>query len=111
MTSSASADGRPVLWAVVTTSLVPWPEIAPRIHEHQRYQEELLANGQLIMSGPWTDQAGRPTGAGLAILRAATSQEAEAIASADPLVRAGLRTVAVNAWKINQLNPAIAAVT
>lgn len=90
-------------WSVITTTDAPWSVIAPRIAEHRAYQDELLARGVLIASGPFLADDDEPTGAGLAIIAAASRAEAERIAGADPLVRDGLRRVAVHRWRINQL--------
>jgi uncharacterized protein YciI len=101
MSDPSAPSEAPDLWVVVTTSRVPWPEVAARLPEHLRYQESLVARGVLVMSGPWMGPAGLPTGSGLTLLRAADQHEAEQIASADPLVAAGLRDVAVHAWKLS----------
>ena len=92
-------------WVVVTTTDEPWSVIAPRIGEHRAYQDELLASGVLLASGPFLGDDDEPTGNGLSIIAAASRAEAEGIAAADPLVRDGLRHAAVDRWRVNQLAP------
>jgi uncharacterized protein YciI len=89
-------------WTIHTRPRVPWAEIAPRIGEHASYQSSLLARDQLIASGPFVDETGSPTGEGFAVIRAPDRASAEAIASQDPLVLAGLRRATVHRWRINQ---------
>ena len=92
-------------WIVITTTDKPWSAIAPRIAEHRAYQDELLSTGELLASGPFLSDDDEPAGSGLAIIVAGSRAEAEAIAGSDPLVRDGLRRVAVHRWRINQLAP------
>ena len=54
----------------------------------------------MFASGPLSDGAGPPSGAGLTILRAASAQEARAVADADPFVVNGLRTYELKEWTI-----------
>jgi len=67
---------------------------------HLEYMIGLEKSGILFASGPLSDGAGPPSGAGLTILRAATAEEARAVAEADPFVRSGLRTFELKEWTI-----------
>jgi len=67
---------------------------------HLEYMIGLEKSGVLFASGPLSDGAGPPSGAGLTILRAATAEEARAVAEADPFVRSGLRTFELKEWTI-----------
>jgi uncharacterized protein YciI len=60
----------------------------------------LEKRGLLFASGPLSDGAGPPSGAGLTILRAANAREARALAEADPFVTNGLRTFELKEWTI-----------
>ena len=60
----------------------------------------LEKRGLLFASGPLSDGAGPPSGAGLTILRAGNAQEARALAEADPFVTNGLRTFELKEWTI-----------
>ena len=59
----------------------------------------LEKRGLVFASGPLSDGAGPPSGAGLTIL-AANAQEARALAEADPFVTNGLRTFELKEWTI-----------
>jgi hypothetical protein len=61
---------------------------------------ELEKRGLLFASGPLSDGAGPPNGAGLTILRAASAAEARALAEADPFVAHGLRTFELKEWTL-----------
>jgi len=90
-------------WAVLTVAVAPWTEIQPRIGEHVDYQERLMAAGHLVASGPFLPGAGHGPGAGLTLLVADTLEQAEALATGDPLVQAGLRAVTVRQWRLAQV--------
>lgn len=90
-------------WVLLTLPAVPWEQIASRIGEHVAYQERLRDAGHLLVGGPFLDEAERSTGAGLTMLTAPTREQAERLAAEDPLVRAGLRTVAVHEWRLAQV--------
>jgi uncharacterized protein len=68
--------------------------------EHLEYMIALERRGLLFASGPLSDGAGPPSGAGLTILRVASAQEARAVADADPFVVNGLRTYELKEWTI-----------
>ncbi len=67
---------------------------------HLEYMIALEKRGVLFASGPLADGEGPPSGAGLTILRAASAQEARALADADPFVASGLRTFDLNEWSV-----------
>ena len=56
--------------------------------------------GALFASGPLTTAPGQPAGDGLTVLRAASLDEARAIAEADPFVINKLRTFEVREWTV-----------
>ena len=60
----------------------------------------LEKKGVLFASGPLTAAPGKPAGDGLTILRAASAEEARAIAAADPFVVNKLRTFEVREWTV-----------
>jgi len=79
----------------------PTPEkLKALLPAHLEYMIELEKRGVLFASGPLSDGAGPPSGAGLTILRAASAAEARALAEADPFVRSGLRTFELKEWTI-----------
>jgi hypothetical protein len=67
---------------------------------HLEYMIGLEKRGVLFASGPLSDGAGPPSGAGLSILRAASAEEARALAEADPFVSNGLRSFELKEWTI-----------
>ena len=79
----------------------PAPEkLKPLLPAHLEYMIGLEKRGLLFASGPLSDGAGPPSGAGLTILRAADAAEARALAEADPFMVNGLRTYELKEWTI-----------
>ncbi len=79
----------------------PTPEkLKALLPEHLEYMIGLERRGLLFASGPLSDGAGPPSGAGLTILRVASAEEARAVADADPFVVNGLRTYELKEWTI-----------
>jgi uncharacterized protein len=79
----------------------PTPEkLKALLPEHLEYMIGLEKRGLLFASGPLSDGAGPPNGAGLTILRVASAREARVLADADPLVVNGLRTYELKEWTI-----------
>ena len=67
---------------------------------HLEYMIGLEKSGMLFASGPLSDGAEPPSGAGLTILRVGSAEEARALAEADPFVRGRLRTFELKEWTI-----------
>jgi uncharacterized protein YciI len=80
----------------------PTPEkLKPLLPAHFEYMISLEKRGVLFDSGPFSDPGGGPpNGAGLTILRAASADEARALAEADPFVANGLRTFELKEWTV-----------
>ena len=68
--------------------------------QHLEYMIGLEKKGVLFASGPLTAAPAQPAGDGLTILRAASAEEARAIASTDPFVVNKLRTFEVREWTV-----------
>jgi uncharacterized protein YciI len=64
---------------------------------HIQYQLHLHAQGHAIVAGGFAPLPGDPV-IGLTVLRAATPEEAQALADADPAVRAGRLLARVRVW-------------
>ena len=60
----------------------------------------LEKQGILFASGPLAEADGKTRGDGLTILRAASAEEARAIAEADPFVVNGLRSFELREWTV-----------
>jgi len=66
---------------------------------HRQYLRDLLARGQLVASGPFTDSPGA-----LIIYEAGSAEEAEALLRGDPFHDAGVFV----SWKIRPWNAVMA---
>jgi len=75
-------------------------QIGAVVPDHLEYMIGLEKKGVLFASGPLATDPGKPAGDGLTILRAASVEEARAIASADPFVVSRLRTFEVREWTV-----------
>jgi uncharacterized protein len=79
----------------------PTPEkLKALLPAHLEYMIGLEKRGVVFASGPLSDGAGPPTGAGLTILRVDSAEAAREIAETDPFVRSGLRTFELKEWTI-----------
>ena len=87
---------------LVITRPVRSPEIAKRLADHLAHQIDLEKRGILFAAGPLYPRDSNIPEAGMFVLRANSFEEAEAIASTDPLHQAGLRTFTVQKWRINE---------
>jgi uncharacterized protein YciI len=65
----------------------------PGIMDHVDYMATFMADGRLVMGGPFLDNSG-----GMMVLKVTSMQEAETIAMNDPTVRSGLLKVNVKPW-------------
>ncbi|HET6970242.1 MAG TPA: YciI family protein [Phenylobacterium sp.] len=70
------------------------PPAAQDLRAHGAYMMRLFNEGRLLAGGPLTDADG-----GLAIVRAATPDDAKAIFAVDPAIVNGVMTGDVHAWK------------
>ena len=88
------------LYAVISQPSSAPEKLKPLLPAHLEYMIGLEKRGLLFASGPLSDGAGPPSGAGLTILRAASAEEARALAEADPFVTSGVRTFEIKEWTI-----------
>ena len=70
--------------------------------DHLAHQYELEASGALFAAGPFLDEAGKPRGPGMIIIRASNEAEARAIADRDPYHRGGFRSYRLERWKLSE---------
>jgi uncharacterized protein YciI len=81
------------------------PEV---VRDHLAFHRDLEARGILFGAGPFRDKAAGDwnasewDGSGMAIIRAKSRAEAEEIATADPMHKAGLRINEVRPWQMNE---------
>ena len=91
---------RKKLYVLLSKPIVDPEKLTPFLSAHLEYMIALEKRGVLFASGPLSDGAGPPSGAGLTVLRVASAEEARALAEADPFVRGGLRTFELKEWTI-----------
>lgn len=91
---------RKKLYVVLSKGGATPDQIGAVLPDHLEYMIGLEKNGALFASGPLTAAAGQPAGDGLTILRAASIEEARAIAAADPFVVKKLRSFEVREWTV-----------
>ena len=71
-------------------------------HLHLAHQYDLEARGVLFAAGPFLDDAGKPYGPGMIIIRANSEAEARAIADSDPYHKGGFRSYRLQHWSMNE---------
>lgn len=89
------------LWLVHFDKPESLDALSPHLEGHFEYALGLERDGRLFAAGPIRNAAGELEGQGLFILRAATRDEAMALAMADPIAAAGVRKVRVEHWTVN----------
>lgn len=89
---------------VVESAPASGPEaVTESLPDHLAYQRELEVAGILVLAGPLSDATGAEMqGTGLIVYRAATLEEARAIAEADPMHQSGARRYTLRKWLINE---------
>ena len=91
------------LFAIFTTPVDGLGPVFAIIEEHLNFQVQLEKDGILYAAGPlWTDDGEEWEGEGMVIVRAASIDEAKAVAERDPMHKAGARTYRVRPWLINE---------
>lgn len=91
---------RKKLYVVLSKGAATPEQIGAVLPDHLEYMIRLEKQGTLFASGPLTAAEGQPVGDGLTILRAASADEARAIASIDPFVVNKLRSFEVREWTV-----------
>ena len=90
------------LYVYFSTPAAPREEISKKIKDHLAYQVKLETEGTLFAAGPMFEEGAETPVRGMIVVRAANFDEAKAIADADPLHAAGLRTYTLDRWKVNE---------
>ncbi len=91
---------RKKLYVVLSKGAATPAQIGAVLPDHLEYMIGLEKKGVLFASGPLTAGEGQPAGDGLTILRAASADEARAIAATDPFVVNKLRSFEVREWTV-----------
>ena len=91
------------LYAIFTTPTGAIEPILENLEEHLAFQVSLEREGILYAAGPmWSDDEQSWDGDGLVVVRAASRDEARAIAERDPMHVSGARKFTVRPWMINE---------
>jgi uncharacterized protein YciI len=72
------------------------------LRAHLTNQVELERRGIMFAAGPLYPRGSDKPEAGMFVLRAASFEEAAAIADDDPLHKAGVRTYTLQKWRVNE---------
>ena len=89
---------------IYETRIVSREKAEANMGAHLDYQVELEKAGILFGAGPlWSDGVNSgPPSAGLVIVRAASFDDARAIADQDPMHSSGARSYTLRRWKLNE---------
>lgn len=91
------------LYAIFTTPTDGLGPVFANLEEHLKYQVQIEQEGVMYAAGPlWTDDEQSWEGEGLVVVRAASRDEAVAIAERDPMHKSGARSFKVRPWLINE---------
>ncbi|MEP4766647.1 MAG: YciI family protein [Roseibium sp.] len=91
------------LYVVNTRPVGPDADIPGSLPDHLAYQRQLESAGKLAFAGPVSDSSGEEMhGEGMIIYRAASLEDARALAAGDPMHKNGVRTFTIRRWLINE---------
>lgn len=91
------------LYAIFTSPTGGLENVFAQMEEHLRFQVSLEREGIMFAAGPlWSDDEQNWTGEGLVVVRAASVQEAHAIAERDPMHQSGARRFHIRPWMVNE---------
>jgi uncharacterized protein len=89
------------LFVALSKAVARPEEMLPFVAEHLEYMNQLENEGKLFASGPF-NQDGVLVGDGLTILQTSTLEEAQALISAEPLIKRGLREFELRPWELRE---------
>lgn len=91
------------LYVVLSTPTGDPATVKAALSAHLDYQAKLESDGKLAFAGPMSDETGEQMqGMGLIVYRAATFDDARAMAEADPMHFSGARSFTLRKWMINE---------
>lgn len=91
------------LFVVNSKPAAPDADLPGTLPDHLAYQAELERDGKLVFAGPVSDATGEDmNGEGMIIYRAASLEEARALAENDPMHKRGVRTFTIRRWLVNE---------
>lgn len=78
-------------------------QVKESLAAHLAYQADLERAGKLAFAGPMSDETGdHMIGVGMIVYRAASLDDARALADADPMHASGARSYTLRKWLINE---------
>ncbi|MFI5957645.1 YciI family protein [Cryptosporangium sp. NPDC051539] len=91
-------------WLVLSTpaETTTTAEIESHVESHVAWLLQLEKAGTVFLSGPLTTGPRVRPGSGVTVLRAESAEHARTIAESDPFVLAGLRSVEIFGWRVNE---------
>ena len=89
-----------MIYMIKLTIIVDRAIYEPYLPAHFEHLRELKARGALLLSGPFADRTG-----GMLLIQAASREEAEAFAQADPLVANKVDSYELREWLITDGRP------
>jgi hypothetical protein len=91
-------------WLVLSTPAksTSAADVERQVDAHLAWLLKLEVDGTVFLSGPLTSGPGVRPGSGVTVLRAESAERATEIAATDPFVVAGLRSVEVFGWRVNE---------
>ena len=91
------------LFVVVSTPARAPEDVQASLPDHLSYQSRLESEGALVFAGPLSGETGtQMQGKGMIIYRAATMEDARALAEADPMHKSGARSFTLRKWLVNE---------
>jgi uncharacterized protein len=91
------------LYVVESTPAVAPDKMVQKLPDHLAYQKTMEEAGKLFMAGPLSDPTGEEMmGVGMIIYRASSMEEANGLASNDPMHLSGSRTFTLRKWLVNE---------
>lgn len=94
---------RKQLYVIFTKPTNGMEPVLANLEQHLTFQIDLEKRGIMFGAGPmWNDAEDAWEGEGMVIVRAASLDEAKAIAATDPMHKAGARSYTVRPWLLNE---------
>ncbi len=97
------------LFVVESTPITDGASLQAILPEHLDYQRQLEAQGKLFLAGPLSDDTGAlMEGSGMIIYRCNSLEEANALATGDPMHAKKARSFRLRRWLVNEGSPRFA---
>ncbi len=90
------------LYVYFSTPVKPRDEVAKMLPKHLEYQVDLERRGIMFGAGPMFQKGADAPHRGMIIVRAASFEEADEIAAADPMHTSGMREYILERWHMNE---------